>query len=199
MSTLNIDDLYKASIAAQNKSLESAKAQSMSRMNQSIAAIRSDYRSNVTAAQNQARISALGLEEKLAAAGLNAGSAYGRATSGYTESARVASDNNLRSSLNSLMRARVNAENEARSQYSAETAQAEQYTSQQLSAINLQKAQAKLSYKQSRYENAMQRWQTYGYVLPADAKILGVKAGTRTATKSYQQAKLAIDRIKALK
>lgn len=199
MSTLNIDDLYKASIAAQNKSLESAKAQSKSRMNQSIAAIRSDYRSNVTAAQNQARISALGLEEKLAAAGLNAGSAYGRATSGYTESARVASDNNLRSSLNSLMRARVNAENEARSQYSAETAQAEQYTSQQLSAINLQKAQAKLSYKQSRYENAMQRWQTYGYVLPADAKILGVKAGTRTATKSYQQAKLAIDRIKALK
>lgn len=199
MSTLDIDDLYKASIAAQNKSLESAKAQSKSRMNQSIAAIRSDYRSNVTAAQNQARISALGLEEKLAAAGLNAGSAYGRATSGYTESARVASDNNLRSSLNSLMRARVNAENEARSQYSAETAQAEQYTSQQLSAINLQKAQAKLSYKQSRYENAMQRWQTYGYVLPADAKILGVKAGTRTATKSYQQAKLAIDRIKALK
>lgn len=199
MSTLNIDDLYKASIAAQNKSLESAKAQSKSRMNQSIAAIRSDYRSNVTAAQNQARISALGLEEKLAAAGLNAGSVYGRATSGYTESARVASDNNLRSSLNSLMRARVNAENEARSQYSAETAQAEQYTSQQLSAINLQKAQAKLSYKQSRYENAMQRWQTYGYVLPADAKILGVKAGTRTATKSYQQAKLAIDRIKALK
>ena len=199
MSTLNIDDLYKASIAAQNKSLESAKAQSKSRMNQSIAAIRSDYRSNVTAAQNQARISALGLEEKLAAAGLNAGSAYGRATSGYTESARVASDNNLRSSLNSLMRARVNAENEARSQYSAETAQAEQYTSQQLSAINLQKAQAKLSYKQSTYENAMQRWQTYGYVLPADAKILGVKAGTKTATKSYQQAKLAIDRIKALK
>ena len=199
MSTLNIDDLYKASIAAQNKSLESAKAQSKSRMNQSIAAIRSDYRSNVTAAQNQARISALGLEEKLAAAGLNAGSAYGRATSGYTESARVASDNNLRSSLNSLMRARVNAENEARSQYSAETAQAEQYTNQQLSAINLQKAQAKLSYNQSRYENAMQRWQTYGYVLPADAKILGVKAGTRTATKSYQQAKLAIDRIKALK
>ena len=199
MSTLNINDLYKASIAAQNKSLESAKAQSKSRMNQSIAAIRSDYRSNVTAAQNQARISALGLEEKLAAAGLNAGSVYGRATSGYTESARVASDNNLRSSLNSLMRARVNAENEARSQYSAETAQAEQYTSQQLSAINLQKAQAKLSYNQSRYENAMQRWQTYGYVLPADAKILGVKAGTRTATKSYQQAKLAIDRIKALK
>lgn len=199
MSTLNIDDLYKASIAAQNKSLESAKAQSKSRMNQSIAAIRRDYRSNVTAAQNQARISALGLEEKLAAAGLNAGSAYGRATSGYTESARVASDNNLRSSLNSLMRARVNAENEARSQYSAETAQAEQYTSQQLSAINLQKAQARLSYNQSRYENAMQRWQTYGYVLPADAKILGVKAGTRTATKSYQQAKLAIDRIKALK
>lgn len=199
MSTLNIDDLYKASIAAQKKSLESTKAQSKSRMNQSLAAIRSDYRSNVTAAQNQARISALGLEEKLAAAGLNAGSVYGRATSGYTESARVASDNNLRSSLNSLMRARVNAENEARSQYSAETAQAEQYTNQQLSAINLQKAQAKLSYNQSRYENAMQRWQTYGYVLPADAKILGVKAGTRTATKSYQQAKLAIDRIKALK
>lgn len=199
MSTLNIDDLYKASIAAQKKSLESTKAQSKSRMNQSLAAIRSDYRSNVTAAQNQARISALGLEEKLAAAGLNAGSVYGRATSGYTESARVASDNNLRSSLNSLMRARVNAENEARSQYSAETAQAEQYTNQQLSAINLQKAQARLSYNQSRYENAMQRWQTYGYVLPADAKILGVKAGTRTATKSYQQAKLAIDRIKALK
>lgn len=199
MSKLNIDDLYKASITAQNKSLETAKAQSKSRMNESIAAIRSDYRSNVTAAQNQARISALGMEEKLAASGLNAGSAYGKATSGYTESSRVASDNNLRSNLNSLMNSRVNAENEARSQYSAETAEAEQYTNQQLSAINLQKAQAKLSYNQTSYENAMQRWQTYGYVLPADAKILGVKAGTKTATKSYQQAKLAIDRIKALK
>lgn len=199
MSTLNIDDLYKASIAAQNKSLETSKAQSKARMNGSIAAIRSDYRSNVTAAQNQARISALGLEEKLAASGLNAGSAYGRATSGYTESSRVTSDNNLRSNLNSLMNSRINAENEARSQYSTETAEAEQYTNQQLSAINLQKAQAKLSYNQASYENAMQRWQTYGYVLPADAKILGVKAGTKTATKSYQQAKLAIDRIKALK
>lgn len=199
MSTLNIDALYKASIDAQNKSRKTSKAQSKSRMNQSIAAIRSDYRSNVTAAQNQARISALGQEEKLAASGLNFGSAYGQATSGYTESARVASNNNLRSNLNSLALSRTSAENAARSQYSEEAAQAEQYADQQISAINLQKAQAKLSYNQTSYENAMQRWQTYGYVLPADAKILGVKAGTKTATKSYQQAKLAIDRIKALK
>lgn len=199
MSTLNIDALYKASIDAQNKSLKTSKAQSKSRMNESIAAIRSDYRSNVTAAQNQARISALGQEEKLAASGLNFGSAYGQATSGYAESARVASNNNLRSNLNSLALSRTSAENAARSQYSEEAAQAEQYADQQISAINLQKAQAKLSYNQTSYENAMQRWQTYGYVLPADAKILGVKAGTKTATKSYQQAKLAIDRIKALK
>lgn len=199
MSTINIDNLYKAAITAQNNSLTTAKAQSQSRLNESLESIRSDYRSNITAAQNAARRSALGQEEKLAAAGLSFGSAYNQATTGYTESSRVASNNNLRTNLNNLATSRTDAENTARSQYSAEVAAAEQNNYQQLSAINLQKAQATLNYNQTTYENALQRWQTYGYVLPADAKILGVKAGTRTATKSYQQAKLAIDRIKALK
>jgi hypothetical protein len=198
MSTLNSSDYYKAAEAAQNSALASAKAESQRRLNASLDAIRSDYRSDVTAAQNASRISALGQEEKLAAAGLNFGSAYGRATSGYTESARVASNNNLRSSLNRLAVTRTQEENTARSQYSSETAAAEQNHYEQLSALNLQKAQSALSYNQTQYENALARWQTYGYVLPADAKVLGVKAGTKTATKSYQQAKLAIDRIKAL-
>ncbi|MDO5548285.1 MAG: hypothetical protein Q4F79_07335 [Eubacteriales bacterium] len=199
MSTLNINDLYKAAETAQNNSLATAKTQSKSRLNESLASIRSGYRSNITAAQNAARRTALGQEEKLAAAGLSFGSAYGSATTGYTESSRVASNNNLRTNLNNLATTRTNAEAEARSQYSSEVAAAEQSNYQQLSAIQLQKAQAKINYSQTTYENALQRWQTYGYVLPADAKILGVKAGTKTATKSYQQAKLAIDRIKALK
>lgn len=38
------------------------------------------------------------------------------------------------------------------------------------------------------YSNALTRWKTYGYVLPADAAILGVPAGTGTSDQRYRDA-----------
>ncbi|MGN1014441.1 MAG: hypothetical protein ACI4PM_03675 [Butyricicoccus sp.] len=196
MASLSINGLYKAAEQARQEEYKSAKAQSQKRLNSALKSIDSEYRSNVTQAQTASRISALGQEEKLAAAGLNFGSAYSSATSGYTESARVAESNNLRSNLNALSTQASQSRSAAQSQYSEEVAQASQNRYAALADIGLQKAQALQNQQQQQYENAMERWKTYGYVLPADAKILGVKAGTKTASKEYDQAKLAIDRLK---
>ena len=50
--------------------------------------------------------------------------------------------------------------------------------------------------EQTAYEQAMGRWQAYGYVLPADAALLGVAAGTPTSDQSYRNAQLQLDRLK---
>lgn len=206
---LNISDLYRAIEDSRLNAFESAKVQSLDRLQSNLNAIGSSYRQSVTGAQNTARISALGQEEKLAAGGLSGGSAYASPTSGYTETARVTADNNLRSNLSSLSAARLQQEQAARSDSSAEIAQAEQEYSSSMTSIGLQRAQAAVNqYNTDRqyqytvhnaaYEQAMARWQTYGVVLPADAATLGVAAGTRTASSSYNNAKLALERWKAL-
>ena len=137
-------------------------------------------------------------------------------TSGYTESSRIARDNTLRSNLNTLSARRLKQEQEARSTSSSEIAQASQsywngiadlrtnlaqtkinqYNADRNYELSMKKYQA--SQAQTAYSQAMQRWQTYGYVLPADAAILGVKAGTQTADKAYKEAQLALSRWKAL-
>lgn len=194
-----IGALYRSVERAQKKQYDYAKKQSRMQRNQAVRAAETEYRANVTAAQNRARVSALGNEEKLAAMGQNFGSAYSKATSGYTETSRVMQDNNLRSNLTRLATAKSQAVSNARSQYSAEVATAAQKRYAALSNTRLQRAKATMNYRQQQYQNALNRWKTYGYVLPADAKILGVKAGTRTADRAYREAKLAIDRIKAMK
>ena len=111
---------------------------------------------------------------------------------------------------------RLKQEQEARSTSSSEIAQASQsywngiadlrtnlaqtkinqYNADRNYELSMKKYQA--SQAQAAYSQAMQRWQTYGYVLPADAAILGVKAGTQTADKAYKDAQLALSRWKAL-
>lgn len=195
----SIGSLYRSVERAQKKQYDYAKKQSRIQRDNAVNAAETEYRANVTAAQNRARVTALGNEEKLAAAGRNFGSAYDRATSGYTETSRVAQDNNLHSNLTRLATVKSQAVANARSQYASEVAAAAQKRYAALSNTRLQRAKATMSYRQQRYQNALNRWKTYGYVLPADAKVLGVKAGTRTADRAYREAKLAIDRIKALK
>ncbi len=194
-----IASLYRSVEKAQKKQYEYAKKQSRIQRDSALNAAEADYRTNVTAAQSRARVTALGNEEKLAATGQSFGSAYDKATSGYTETSRVAQDNNLRSSLTQLATVKSQTMANARSQYSTEVAAAAQKRYAALSNTRLQRAKATINYRQQRYQNAWNRWKTYGYVLPADAKVLGVKAGTRTADRAYREAKLAIDRIKALK
>lgn len=205
MESLNIDELYRAAERNRLSAFEAAQQDSMKRLQSNLNAINSSYRSDVTQAQTASRISALGQEEKLAAAGLSSGGAYAAPTSGYTETARIAADNNLRSNLNNLSAVRMQQEQEARTASSTEIAQARQNYENSAADIRTQFAQAKIDqYNADReftynssvtaYQQAMQRWQTYGVVLPADASILGVAAGTRTATSTYNNAKLAIDR-----
>jgi hypothetical protein len=161
----------------------------------------------VTQAQTASRISALGQEEKLAAAGLSSGSSSAAPTSGYTESARVASDNNLRSNLNALSLSKMQQEQDAREASTSEMLQAQSDYYNSLTDIGLQKAQSTIDQynadrtyettaKNTAYEQAMQRWETYGVVLPADAAILGVAAGTRTASSTYQQAQTSYNESK---
>lgn len=215
-SSLNIEDLYSAAEGGRINALEQARQDSMNRLQSNLSDIRSSYRSSVTQAQAASRISALGTEEKLAAAGLSSGSAHAQATSGYTETSRIASDNKLRSNLNQLALSRMKQEQAARQTSSTELSQAYQDYQNGLSDIQLQRAQATINqynadrnaaqadreyaYKVNRtaYEQAMQRWQTYGVVLPADASVLGVPAGTRTASSEYNNARLALERWKAL-
>lgn len=209
MAELNINDLYRAAEDNRLHAFASARSASLNRLQNNLTNIRSNYRSGVTSAQTASRISALGLEEKLAAGGLSSGGAYAAPTSGYTETSRVAADNNLRSNLNQLSASRMQQEQSARADSSAEIAQAEQTYSNSLAEIGLQRAQATIdqyntdrqyqyNVRTTAYEQALARWKTYGVVLPADASILGVAAGTRTADSSYNNARLALDRWKAL-
>lgn len=65
------------------------------------------------------------------------------------------------------------------------------YTQQQNNQAQMQAAA-----KQTAYEQAMARWKTYGYVLPADAVLLGVAAGTPTSDQSYRTAQLRMNQLK---
>lgn len=47
------------------------------------------------------------------------------------------------------------------------------------------------------YEQALERWKTYGYVLQSDAAVLGVPAGTPTADASYKNANLVLQQWKS--
>ncbi|MDO5783824.1 MAG: hypothetical protein Q4P20_02035 [Eubacteriales bacterium] len=207
MADLNIEALYRAAESKRLSAFQTAQAESRRRLQNSLQGINTTYRNNVTQAQTAARISALGQEEKLAAAGLSGGSVYAAPTSGYTETSRVTADNNLRTNLNTLAATRLQQEQAARDTSSSEIAQARQSYENNASDIRLQMAQAQINqyntdrqytYQQqtTAYQQAMQRWQTYGVVLPADAAILGVAAGTRTSASAYNNARLAIDREK---
>lgn len=68
-----------------------------------------------------------------------------------------------------------------------------QAQSEQQAAINAVQTAAQAQ----SYEQALERWKTYGYVLQNDASILGVPAGTPTADESYRNASLALQQWKA--
>ncbi|MDO4287481.1 MAG: hypothetical protein Q4C40_07135 [Eubacteriales bacterium] len=208
MESFNIDELYQEAENRRLSAFEAAQQDSLSRLKSNLNSIETTYRSGVTQAQNAARISALGQEEKLAAAGLSSGSAYTAPTTGYTETSRIAADNNLRTNLNTLSAKKLQQEQNARASTNTELTQAMQDYYNGVADIRLQLAQSKIdqyntdreynyNVQKTAYEQAMARWETYGVVLPADAAILGVKAGTRTATSSYNNAKLALERWKA--
>lgn len=226
---LSVTGLYDAAAKARLKAFETAKQNIQKQLESQYSDIDRAYRQGMTQADVNARRSALGNEEKLAALGLSMGGAYGAPTSGYTETSRVAVDNAYRSDLNGLAEARLNArsaaaQNAAAQQagllsgyYSGEASAALQQAQSQLSQLGadrdysislagltgyingmptLSNQQMQAAGEQTAYEQAMERWKAYGYVLPADAALLGVSAGTPTSDQSYRSAQLQLDRIK---
>ncbi|MDR3765557.1 MAG: hypothetical protein Q3Y08_00770, partial [Butyricicoccus sp.] len=235
-SDLNVTGLYDAAAKARLQAFETARQAIGQRLQSQYDDIEQSYRQGMTQADVNARRSALGNEEKLAALGLSMGSAYGAPTSGYTETSRVAMDNAYRSDLNGLAAARLSARSAAaQSAAEQETSLLTGYYNNEASAA-LQQAQAALSQynadrdysislagltgflngvptmayqqmqsdwalnqsqmqvdaQQTAYEQAVERWKTYGYVLPADAALLGVAAGTPTSDQSYRTAQLKL-------
>ena len=226
---LSVTGLYDAAAKARLQAFETAKQNIQKQLESQYSDIDREYRLGMTQADVNARRSALGNEEKLAALGLSMGGAYGAPTSGYTETSRVAVDNAYRSDLNGLAEARLNArsaaaQNAAAQQagllsgyYSGEASAALQQAQSQLSQLGadrdysislagltgyingmptLSNQQMQAAGEQTAYEQAMERWKAYGYVLPADAALLGVSAGTPTSDQSYRSAQLQLDRIK---
>lgn len=226
---LSVTGLYDAAAKARLQAFETAKQNIQKQLESQYSDIDREYRQGMTQADVNARRSALGNEEKLAALGLSMGGAYGAPTSGYTETSRVAVDNAYRSDLNGLAEARLNArsaaaQNAAAQQagllsgyYSGEASAALQQAQSQLSQLGadrdysislagltgyingmptLSNQQMQAAGEQTAYEQAMERWKAYGYVLPADAALLGVSAGTPTSDQSYRSAQLQLDRIK---
>lgn len=128
MAKLNISGLYDAAEKARLKSLQTAKNQSRSRLESTLSSIQSNYADQVSQAQVNARISALGNEEKLTAAGLSFGATSAAPTTGYTETARGRSNTALQSALSGLARQKATDQTQARLQSSEEIAQSQQKT-----------------------------------------------------------------------
>lgn len=232
-SGLSVTGLYDAAAKARLEAFETARAAIAARLEGQYDDIERSYRAGMTQADVNAKRSALGNEEKLAALGLSAGSAYAAPTSGYTETSRVAVDNAYRSDLNSLaetrLQARAAAAQAAADQetglltgyYNSEAAAALAQAQSQMAQLNAdrdysislagltgylngtptlayQQAQSQMQAagEQTAYERAVERWKLYGYVLPADAALLGVAAGTPTSDQSYRAAQLKLNQIK---
>lgn len=85
------------------------------KLNAQLPQIAQEYDKQRSRAYANARISALGNNERLAAQGL-AGNAYAAPVSGYSESSRVAYDNALRNALNYANMQQQNAEDDIRNQ-----------------------------------------------------------------------------------
>lgn len=255
---VSLDGLYEAAARARLEAFETARQQISRRLESQYADIDGSYRAGMTQAQVNARLSASGNEEKLAALGLSFSNQYAAPATGYSETSRIAVDNAYRADLNGLAAARTQARAAAAQQaaeaeaglttgYYADTASAaldqaksslSQYNADRDYSISLagmmgyldgaptlsyRKYQTDLAqtisqnavndarYRDSQaasaaasaasadkiaYEQAFHRWKAYGYVLPADAALLGVAAGTPTADQAYRSAQLHLNTLK---
>lgn len=238
--TVSLTGLLGAIERRRLEAFEEAREANARTLKQQNAQIDRQYTDSVQQAQVNARLSAVGNEEKLAALGLSAGSRYDAPTSGYAESERVRMDNALRSDLNGLAAARdtakaqaaaaartadtalrtqnAEAANEAALQlaqigmtqynadrdYSLQSAALTGYlngyptleTLQYQASASQAAAKAEQESAKAAYEDALTRWKTYGYVLPADAEVLGVPAGTGTSDQRYRDAQNTLAKMR---
>lgn len=240
---VSLSGLYSAIERRRLQAFEEAREANARALKQQNSQIDGQYTDSVRGAQVNARLSAIGNEEKLAALGLSAGSRYAAPTSGYAESERVRMDNALRSDLNSLAAARDTAKAQAATAAQTadialrtQNAEAANEASLQLAQIGMAQYNADRDYSlqsaaltgylngyptletlqyqatagqtvaeaeqeraRAAYEEALTRWKTYGYVLPADAGVLGVPAGTGTSDQRYRDAQNNFAKLRLLR
>lgn len=106
---LQVSGLYSAAEQSRMRRFEAERARIAQRLQGNLSAIDADYTSGMTQSELNARRSVQGNEEKMAALGLNMGGRYDAATSGASETSRVAIDNQYRGDLNALGTARLSA------------------------------------------------------------------------------------------
>lgn len=228
--SLSVSGLYDAAARSRLQAFETARGTIEQRLQAQYGDIDAAYRAGMTQTEVNARRSALGGEEKLAALGLSMGGSYDAPTSGYTETSRVAMDNAYRADLSGLSQARLTARSAAAQDaadresslmsgyYSGESSAALSEAQTRLGELRADRdyslsvagltgylngkptlgyqnaqSQMQVSAEQTAYERAIGRWKTYGYVLPADAALLGVVAGTPTSDQSYRAAQLRLN------
>lgn len=181
--SLQVSSLYDAAEQARIKRFAIERERIAKRLSGSLSSIESDYVSGRTQTERNARRSAQGNEEKLAALGLNMGSRYDAATSGAAETSRIAVDNQYRGDLNALEQARLGAR--AAAQAAADDQQAAltgaYYTSESDAAL-------------SRAQAALQQYNAdRDYSLSA-AGLTGYLNGTPTlAYREYQTDQLTAE------
>lgn len=137
--------LYDAAENARFKRFEAARSRIAKQLESNLASIESDYTAGMRQTDINARQSAVFNEEKLAALGLNMGARGQAATSGMAESSRIAVDNQYRSDLNALGKARLSARAAAQNAADEQTAAAESSYYTAAENASLQQAQAALS------------------------------------------------------
>lgn len=176
--TLSVAGLYDAAAKARLQAFETAKENIRQQLNAQYSEIDRSYRQGMTQAGVNARRSALGNEEKLAALGLSMGGAYSAPTSGYTETSRVAVDNAYRGDLNGLAEARLSARSAAAQNAAAqENSLLSGYYSGEASAA-LQQAQSQLNQYNANRDYSISLAGLTGYL-------------NGTPTLSYQQMQAA--------
>ncbi len=235
----SVEQMYKELEDMQSKALEDARERNKQALNDSLAEADGEFDTAATRAQTNARLTAIGNEEKLAVLGLSGG-AYNDATSGYGESSRTMLDSALQSDINSIEQSRASTKSELREASNDIDYALTQDSIENMSKLALEKAntlydfykednayeleKGKLigvidgketmsktefdygvsqdsyfnSYQENidAYTSAMERWRVFGEVLESDANVLGIPAGTKTADKSYDEAKLYLDKLK---
>lgn len=240
--TLSVMGLYEAIERSRLQAFEEARKENQKVLERQKQQIDQQYTDSSRQTQVNARLTAAGNEEKLAALGLSAGGRYEAPTSGYTESERVRMDNALRSNLNQLAAARDSAKAQAVQAAAAtdialqtQNAQSANESALALAQVAMQQnhndrdyllksaamtgylngyptldmrqyqtqlgqaaTEQELKHERISYEDALMRWKTYGYVLPADAAMLGVPAGTGTSDQRYRDAQNRLAQLRLL-
>ena len=181
----NYNDIYKQQKKAINAQYNAQKAQADYQKKN----IEREYDSARAVSYVQARLNAKSTNEQTAAMGLQRGT--GAATSGYSDTQRAAQNNALQSGINAL-NVEEQQQKEALAQeiinagYTRDADTAAALAEIKLQQLQTQQGEKQYTYQaeqaaaQEAYQKALNRAKILGYVsTAADAKILGVKKGTK--------------------